>query len=196
MQNKINEKLLKRVELIMQFYYEKGRMPTYSEIAHLLQLKSKNSVFKLIKSLEKYGFLKRDEKGKLILKNLSHPIKVLGTIEAGFPSPAEEILLDTISLDEFLVENPQATFLLKVTGDSMKDAGILPGDLVLVQRGLLPRNGDIVIAKVDGEWTMKYFMKEQNKIVLLPANPKYDPIIPKNELEITGVVIAVIRKYK
>lgn len=121
--------------------------------------------------------------------------RVLGLVEAGFPSPAEEELRDTLSLDEFLVTNPDASFLLKVSGDSMTGAGILPGDLVIVDRGQTAKNGDIVIAEVDGEWTMKFLKKSGDTSYLVPANPKYKPIRPQHELRIAGVVTAVVRKY-
>lgn len=121
---------------------------------------------------------------------------VLGLVEAGFPSPAEEELRDTLSLDEFLVHNPDASFLLKVSGDSMTGAGILPGDLVIVDRGQTGKSGDIVIAEVDGEWTMKYLKKSSDAVYLVPANPRYKPVKPKHELKIAGVVTAVVRKYK
>ena len=121
--------------------------------------------------------------------------RVLGLVEAGFPSPAEEEMRDTLSLDEFLVGNPDASFLLKVSGDSMTGAGILPGDLVIVDRGQTAKNGDIVIAEVDGEWTMKFLKKSGEAVYLVPANPKYKPIRPQRELRITGVVTAVVRKY-
>ena len=121
---------------------------------------------------------------------------MLGTVAAGFPSPAEEELVDTMSLDEYLISSPQATYLLKVDGDSMMDAGIHPGDLALVQRGLAPKNGDIVIAQVDKEWTMKYFEKKGDKTALRAANSKYPTIIPRQELVIAGVVIASVRKYR
>src|SRR5437867_12859489 len=75
-------------------------------------------------------------------------------VTAGFPSPAEEELADTMTLDEYLITNKEATYILKVNGESMIDAGILPGDLLLVKRGIDPRDGDIVIAQVDREWTM------------------------------------------
>jgi repressor LexA len=101
-----------------------------------------------------------------------------------------------MSLDEYLISNPQATFLLKVEGDSMIEAGIHPGDLVLIQKGLTPKNEDIVVACVDGEWTLKYFAKHKGKITLRAANKKYPPIEPKQELVIAGVVIANVRKYK
>ncbi|MDA8086149.1 MAG: peptidase, partial [Nitrospiraceae bacterium] len=83
-----------------------------------------------------------------------------------------------------------------VSGDSMSGAGILPGDMVLVDKGQTPKSGDIVIAEVDGQWTMKYLKKRGEQVVLLPANPAYKPIRPKTELKISGVVTAVIRKYK
>lgn len=121
---------------------------------------------------------------------------VIGTVEAGFPSPAEEELVDTLSLDELLIRNREASFLLKVTGDSMTGAGILPNDMVVVDRSETPKSGDIVIAEVDGQWTMKYLRKRGDSVMLIPANPKYKPIRPKNELKIAGVVTAVVRKYK
>ena len=191
-----NKKIQVRVKLISDFYRKSGRMPSFSEIGQLFRLKSKNSVFKVVNKLEKTGLLKRDHKGRLIPLSMKQHTKVLGTIEAGFPSPAEEELIDTISLDDLLIQNKDATFLLKVTGDSLKDAGILPGDMVIVDKSLNPVNGDIVIAQVDGEWTMKIFKKRGNSIILMPANPKYKPIQPKNELKVAGVVASVIRKYK
>jgi SOS regulatory protein LexA len=123
-------------------------------------------------------------------------VRMLGSVKAGFPSPAEEELIDTLSLDELLIQNREATFLLKVTGDSMTGAGILPADMVIVDRGQPPKSGDIVIAQVDGEWTMKYLRKRGGSVLLVPANPRYKPIAPKNELKIAGVVTAVVRKYK
>jgi len=140
--------------------------------------------------------LQRDPKGRLISGSIAAPVKILGTVEAGFPSPAEEELADNLSLDDLLIHNREATFLLKVSGDSMSNAGILPGDMVLVDKGEVPKSGDIVIAEVDGEWTMKYLRKRGENVMLLPANPKYQPIKPKRELKIAGVVTAVVRKYR
>lgn len=124
------------------------------------------------------------------------PIKKLGTIEAGFPSPAEEELLDTMTLDEWLIKRREATYMLEVKGLSMMNAGILPGDTALVERGRDPKHGDIVIACVDGKWTMKFYhILADKKIVLVPANPKFSPIYPEEELRIEAIVIAIIRKY-
>ena len=190
------DKLRSRIRAISGFYYQKGRMPSFSEIATLAGFRSKNAAYKLINQLEKMKVLQRDPKGKLIAGSIAAPVKILGTVEAGFPSPAEEELADNLSLDDLLIQNREATFLLKVSGDSMSNAGILPGDMVLVDKGEVPKSGDIVIAEVDGEWTMKYLRKRGENVLLLPANPKYQPIKPKSELKIAGVVTAVVRKYR
>jgi repressor LexA len=190
------DKLRSRVQAISGFYYQKGRMPSFSEIAKLAGFRSKNAVYKLINKLEKQKVVQRDAKGRLIAGSIASPVKMLGTVEAGFPSPAEEELADNLSLDDLLIQNRESTFLLKVSGDSMSNAGILPGDMVLVDKGEVARSGDIVIAEVDGEWTMKYLRKRGESVMLLPANPKYQPIKPKRELKIAGVVTAVVRKYK
>jgi repressor LexA len=188
--------LKEKIEILRQFYARQRRMPSYSEIARLFGWRSKNAVFRLVSRLKELNIVDQDAKGRLIPRALATPLKLLGTVEAGFPSPAEEELLDKISLDEWLVKNSSSTFLLKVTGDSMQGAGILPGDMVLIDRALVPKNGDIVIAEVDGEWTIKYFHRQGTTVTLMPANPRYQPVRPKQELRIGGVVIAVIRKYR
>lgn len=187
--------ILEYKEKINKFYLSKKRMPSYGEAMALLGFKSKNAIFKLAQKLEKEGFLFKDDKGKLVPKNLFSRIKILGSVEAGFPSPAEEELADTITLDEYLIRNKEATFILKVKGDSMKDAGIVEGDMVIVERDSSPKEGDIVIAEVDKEWTIKYFRKKNGKVCLEPANKKYKPIFPKDELKISAIVKAVVRKY-
>jgi len=171
-------------------------MPSFSEIGEVAGFRSKNAVFKFVNKLEHLKVLGRDKKGRLIPGSIATAVKMLGTVEAGFPSPAEEELADTLSLDDLLIQNREATFLLKVSGDSMSGAGILHGDMVIVDKGRTPKSEDIVIAEVDGAWTMKYLRKRGESVTLLPANPKYQPIKPENELKIAGVVTAVVRKYK
>lgn len=188
--------LQSRIRDIAQFHKKNARMPSFSEIGTMTGLRSKNSVSKLVGRLEKLKVLGRDKKGRLVPGSIAAPVRVLGTVEAGFPSPAEEELIDTLSLDDLLIQNREATFLLKVSGDSMSGAGILPGDMVIVDKGRTPKSGDIVIAEVDGQWTMKYLRKRRDTVTLLPANPRYKPITPKSELKIAGVVTAVVRKYK
>lgn len=189
-------RLRTRIKDISGFYHQKGRMPSFSELGEIVGMRSKNAVSKLITKLEHLKVLERDDKGRLIPRSLTSSVKMLGTVEAGFPSPAEEELADTLSLDDLLIQNPDATFLLKVSGDSMSEAGILPGDMVIVDKGQVPKSGDIVIAEVDGEWTMKYLRKRGEIVTLIPANPRYKPIRPKQALKIAGVVTAVVRKYR
>jgi repressor LexA len=191
-----DEKTRTRIRGISLFYREKARMPSFSEIGRIVGLSSKNAVFKLVKRLEELKVLERDATGRLLPRSMAASVRILGTVEAGFPSPAEEELADTLSLDDFLIDNRQATFMLRVSGDSMKDAGILPGDMVLIDKSQTPKSGDIIIAEVDGEWTMKFLKKRGEHVVLVPANPDYRPIRPKKELKIAGVVTAVIRKYR
>lgn len=171
-------------------------MPSYSEMLKVFGLRSKNAVFKRVAALVREGVMEKDRFGHLIPKKLGGVVRILGTVAAGFPSPAEEELADTMSLDEYLISNPQATYLLKVDGDSMIEAGIRPGDLVLVQRNLAPKAGDIVVAQVDGEWTLKYFEKKSGAVSLRAANKKYPAITPRQELVIAGVIIANVRKYR
>lgn len=183
------------IQKIQRFYKEKKRMPSFAEIANLCGFKSKNSVTKLVDKFMEAGLILKDDRGKLIPGRLFKEIPLLGVVEAGFPTAAEQEELDTISLDEFLIKKKEATFLLKVQGDSMIDAGIMQGDLVLVERGCEPRIGDIVIANVDSGWTMKYLVKKGTHLVLQPANKNYPTIIPQSELKVAAVVRAVIRKY-
>ncbi|MBI3946776.1 MAG: repressor LexA [Armatimonadetes bacterium] len=189
-------KVQSRVATLKQFYQRKGRMPSFSEMAQLFRLRSKGAVAKVVDQMEKQGVLRRDSTGRLIPRSVNHSLRVLGAVEAGFPSPAEEEIADTLSLDDLLIENREATFLLRVSGDSMNDAGILPGDMVLVDRGRTPESGDIVVAEVDGQWTMKYLRKRGESVTLVPANARYKPIRPQRELKIAGVVTGVVRKYK
>jgi SOS regulatory protein LexA len=188
--------LKSRINGVSSFYQEKGRMPSFSEMGRIFKLKSKHTVYKVVAKLEAEGVIKKDKQGKLIPISIKSSVKVLGTVEAGFPSPAEEELADSISLDDMLIQNREATFLLKVSGDSMIEAGIMPGDMVIVDKAQIPKNGDVVIAEVDGAWTMKFLKKRGDSVILIPANAKYKPIRPRKELNIAGVVTAVVRKYR
>jgi len=187
-----------RVQALRRFYRVEERVPSYAEMLGIFGYRSKNAVHRLITRLEQLGYVRRSPVGKLAFtRRLTGSIKVLGLVQAGFPSPAEEELVDVLSLDEYLIRRPEATFMLTVSGDSMIDAGIQPGDLVLIEKGRTPKSNDIVIAQVDGEWTLKYYLKDRKGgIRLEPANKKYATIIPKQSLVIGGVVRAVVRKYE
>ena len=177
------------------FFREHRRMPTYSEMLPLLGVKAKSAAEYWIKKLLDKGALEKDSKGFLKPARLSFNLPLVGHVAAGFPSPAEEELRDTISFDEYLIGHPASSFVLSVTGDSMIGEGIKEKDLVIVERGREPKNGDIILAEVDGNWTMKYFRKKGKKVTLEAANPKYPPITPQEELRIAGVITAVVRKY-
>ena len=180
---------------IMEFFRERRRMPTYSEMTDLLGVRSKSVVSFWVEKLVAGNILTKDARGFLRPVRRSLSLPMVGEIRAGFPSPAEEELRDILSLDEYLITRPDSSFLLKVTGDSMIGEGIKPGDLVIVERGREARHGDVIVAEVDGEWTMKYFTKKRGVVVLESANAAYPPIKPKSELRIAGIVTAVIRKY-
>ncbi len=180
---------------IIRFYKETKRMPSYAEIMKLLGFRSKNAVYKLVNKLVGEGMLDKDSSGRLVPNKLFGEVPLLGLVEAGFPTAAEEELVDTMSIDEYLIEHKEATYMLEVKGDSMIDAGIQEGDLVIAERGREPRIGDIVIAEVDGGWTMKYYRKTAGKVWLEPANKAYPPIHPEQDLKIAAVVKGVIRKY-
>lgn len=184
-----------RISKLKEFYRTHKRLPSYAEMMKLFDVRSKNAIFRFVEKCCREGLLAKDRTGKIIPLKIQPAAKVLGTVTAGFPSPAEEELIDTMSLDEYLIQKPEASFLLKVTGDSMVGAGLRPGDLVIVERGRPVKNGDIVIAEVDGEWTMKYYWKSAQGVTLKAANPKYPPLQPKETLVIGGVVVASIRKY-
>ncbi len=180
---------------IVAFYRTHRRMPTYREIMRLARFRSTNAAAKLVKKLVAAQLIQQDDTGRLLPSRFFSEIRLLGTVEAGIPSAAEEVHLETINLEEHLIRNPQATYLLRVQGESMIEAGILPGDAVLVERRKEAKTGDIVIAEVDGDWTMKVFRKRGRRVMLEPPNPHYPTIIPKKHLRIAAVVIAVIRQY-
>ncbi len=180
---------------ILSFYESQKRMPSYAEIMSILGFKSKNAVYKLINKLVDMGLVEKDSNGKLLPKNLFQEVKLLGLVEAGIPTMADEADLDTLNLDSYLIKNRMASYLLEVKGDSMIDEGIHEGDLVIVERREDAKDGDIVIAEVDGGFTMKYLRKKGNKVFLEPANKNYKPIYPEHDLKISAIGKGVIRKY-
>lgn len=172
-------------------------MPTFREIMEMCGFKSINSVTKLVGKLMGEGFVSKDSSGRLLPKKLLGGVMILGAVEAGFPTPAEEDLAETMSLDNFLIQNKEATFMLRVSGESMIEAGIQPGDMVIVERRVDAEDGNIVVAFIDGGYTVKFLRKRNGKVWLEPANRAFRPIVPAEgeELQIMAVVKAVIRKY-
>ena len=177
------------------FYEDNKRMPTYSEMTKLFGFKSKNAVFKVVEKLIDAGLVAKDHLGRLVPSQTFGEVPMLGFVTAGFPATVEEEMTDTVSLDELLIEKKAFTYMLEVDGDSMIDAHIAKGDMVLVEKCNNANDGDIIIAEVDGEFTMKYLRKKGNQAWLEPANKNYKPIYPEHSLNINAVVKAVIRKY-
>lgn len=184
-----------KLDALRSFYRRNRRLPTYSEMCRIFGYSSKNAAFRLAKKLIDEGYIEKDDSGRLTPRGERFGIPLVGYVQAGFPSPAEEELIDTLSLDEYLIDRPESSFLLKVSGDSMIDAGIFEGDLVIVERGMKPKGGDIVLACVDNEWTLKYLRHSKDGPELVPANSKYPVIRPEGELSIGGIIRAVIRRY-
>lgn len=116
-------------------------------------------------------------------------------VEAGFPSPANDYLETVLDLNEFLVQRPAATFLVRVQGDSMKDAGILDGSILVVDSSIEPQSGMIVLAIVDNEFTVKRLVKVRKTWTLRPENPDYSAIKVTKDTEIRGVITASIQKF-
>ena len=127
-------------------------------------------------------------------KTSNHKLTFLGKIQAGFAAPSEEELADTITIGEYLIDHKASTYLLQVEGDSMKDAGILNGDMVIFERRGDAKPGDIVVALIEDGYTLKYLRKKAGKLCLEPANDDFPIVYPK-EGEIIGVVTATFRKY-
>lgn len=180
---------------LLDFVRRRGYLPSFREMLRLTGLRSTNAIAKHFQNWVEAGLLEKDRQGKYLISPAVTGLPLLGTVEAGWPSPAEEELADTMNLDEFLINNKEATYMLTVSGDSMIDAGVRPGDIVLVERGREPKDGDIIIAEIDSGWTMKYFHKKGGRVSLEPANKKYQTIYPKDELKVAAVVMAVVRKY-
>jgi len=202
----LTPKQLKILQLIRDSRVRTGCSPTMQELADELGV-SKVTVFEHVEALIKKGALIREpNKARslsiadgIALPDEEHPLKfpLVGKIAAGYPI---EKFPDTDSLDVSDLLAPRAgavnaTFALKVDGDSMKDEGILDGDYVIIERRDTARNGDRVVALLpNGESTLKSYFKEADHIRLQPANSAYDPIRVK-DCKVQGIVVGVIRRY-
>lgn len=198
------EQLLKVIEKFQLTY---GTSPTLRELCKLMKVSSDNAVFKHLVALEQKGYLRRREDVSRGIEMLAHvkqrlqqPAEVrlplLGRIPAGGPVLSEENVEDWMTLSEDVVVRPADSFLLRVTGDSMVNAGIFEGDLVVACRSLQAKDADIVIALVDNMNTVKRLRKTAQGFFLQPENPAYQPIYPEKDLQIQGVVTALIRSYR
>ncbi len=179
---------------VKDFYRTHRRMPSISELMRLCNFKSRSSAFYLVKRMVRDGVVDKDSTGRIVPNARMHTLPVLGSIRAGFAAPAEEELADTITVGEHLIRHKESSFLLKVEGDSMIDAGILEGDMIIFERGAEAKPGDIVVALTEDGYTLKYLRKKNNKIYLEAANAKYPKFHP-TEGQIIGVVTSTFRTY-
>lgn len=193
--NNGRESLIQRREKLLSFYRKNRRMPSITEMLTLFNLSSRSSAFYVSSRLIEEGYVTKDKTGKLIPAAGLFSVPLLGHVRAGFAAPAEEELADTVSIGEYLVGNPNASYLLTVEGDSMEDAGIQSGDMVIFERTQDYKPGDIVVALTEDGYTLKYLRKKGKTFYLEAANERYPDIYPK-EGEIVGKVSSTFRTYK
>lgn len=120
------------------------------------------------------------------------------SIPAGFPSPADDYIENRLSLDEHLIQHKDSTFFVRAKGNSMVGAGIFDGDILVVDKSLEPSTGDIVVAVIDGEFTVKYLFQEGEAVILKPANARFKEIALQDgqELQVWGVVTSTVKQFR
>ena len=177
---------------LKRYFRLNKRLPSYSEMLHIFGVASKRTIYKYVQELIDDGFLKKLN-GKISPTKQFFGTPLLGNIQAGYPLLAEQNK-SYLTLDDYFIEKPDNSFLLRVNGDSMINAGIFDGDLVVVEQKGSWGAEDVVLAEIDNEWTLKILKKVNGKAHLEAANPAYPPFYPRQELKIHGVVRAVLRK--
>lgn len=201
----LTEKQEAVLSFIQEYQLEFGKSPTIREMKEHFGVASDNSILKHLKALEEKGYIQKDDtprgiglldavKEKLN-SNGGFKLPILGMIPAGGPVISEEHIEGYMNVGEDMASNAKDYFLLTVTGNSMIDAGIFEGDLVLIDMKKTARDGDIVVALVDGSNTLKRLIKKDGKMYLKAENKEYSDIYPENELAVQGVVKTLIRQY-
>jgi repressor LexA len=188
---------------IREFQRKRGYSPSLSDLAVAFGVRSKNAIAKVVNALVREKHLEKDPKGRIkILENeeastgvAAFSLPLFGPIPAGFAAAAEEQAEELLTIEDYLVRDRNATFLLRVKGESMLGAGINDGDLVVVERGKEPRVNDIVVGVLDGAYTLKRLRRDKGKFYLQAENPDYPDLYAMDELQVAGVVRGVIRKY-
>jgi repressor LexA len=199
--SKINELIIKESKdkqylAKLQDYYAKHRsLPSYARLGEVLGLSAKSGVKKVLERLQKQGYLSRTPDDMWVPEPSFFERFVSNVaVPAGPPTTAYDVNAESFLIDQYLVHKPSQTTLIPVKGDSMRDA-VHDGDIAVVERCPTAKPGDLVVAIVDGEFTLKTLIQEKGQFALLPANPDYPIIYPKDKLEIFGIVVGLIRKY-
>lgn len=201
----LSEKQRKILEFLKKEIITKGYPPSVREICDAVGLKSTSTVHGYLERLEKKGLIRRDptkpraieilDDSTYVFKKELINVPIVGRVTAGQPILAVENIEDTFPIPaQYLHNNNNDVFMLTVRGDSMIEAGILDGDLVIVEKRSTAQNGDIVVALIEDEATVKTFYKEKNHIRLQPENPDMEPIIVYDVI-ILGRIIGVIRMF-
>jgi SOS regulatory protein LexA len=180
----------------LQDYYARHRaLPSYASIGAMLGLRSKSSVAALVARLKLAGFLESTPDRRLAPTRRFFARPLADTpVRAGLPEAVEDADAEALTIDDYLIERPSSTVLIRVKGDSMMDAGIFDGDLVVVEKRPSAHKGDIVVAIVDNQFTLKRLDLEAGKFILRAENKAYAPIRPEGTLEIFGVMVGLVRK--
>ncbi len=202
---KISSKQREILEYIKSEILSRGYPPAVREICEAVNLKSTSSVHSHLETLEKNGFIRRDptkpraieicDDNFQMVRTETASLPVIGTVAAGTPILAEENIDSYFPVPAEIIPNGEPSFVLKVKGDSMINAGIFNGDQIFVQQCNTARNGDLIVALVDDSATVKTFYKEKDHIRLQPENDDMDPIIVDDCL-ILGKVFGVFRYFK
>jgi repressor LexA len=202
MGNNITDRQKELLQFIVKQIREHNLPPSISEMANFLKVKSKNAVAKLLDALEEQGFIKTNGKarGIQVLNSLGESLEqglvrlpILGNIQAGSPHLAEEQIEDWINLPQTLIKSRRDVFLLRVRGNSMINAGIYEGDLVIVRPTRDVKNNDIVVALLHDEATVKRFYLEDDQIRLQPANSAMEPMYFPH-VDIVGKIVGLVRR--
>jgi repressor LexA len=202
----ITQKQSEVLDFIENFQFRNGCSPTLKEMRVHFKVSSDNSILKHLKALEQKGCIKKSDtprgiklldsiKDKLSIADNMIKLPLMGQVAAGPTATEEENIVGWYAIDSSLVKHSGDTFLLKVRGDSMENAGIYDGDMVIADRKITPKHKDVVVALVDNENTVKRYINKAGLICLKPENDNYRPIFPKEELIIQGVVTGLIRSY-
>ncbi len=187
-----NQYLLK-----LQDYYAKHRvMPSYATLGELVGLSSKASVAELVLRLKAERLVESTPDRRLKPGKRFFERSLEESVHAGMPHPAFDSRPDSVSIDDYLVYHPSKTTLITVKGDSMINAGIHDGDIVVVEKRATANVNDLVVAIVEGDFTLKRLGREKGRMVLIPENKAYPTIRPKEDLEIFGVVVGQFRRYR
>jgi repressor LexA len=183
------------LESLQEYYARHRALPSYSSIGELLGLKSKSSVAAMVARLKLAGYIDSTPDRRLApTKRFFERPLASDPVHAGQPNPIEDSPSEALTIDDYLIDRPSRTVLVRVKGDSMLDAGILEGDLVVVEKTPSAKRGDIVIAIVDNQFTLKRLDLERGQFILRPENKAYAVIRPEGTLEIFGVMVGLVRK--